>query len=88
MHRIFEIDEILRSITERIGNSSPMSAVSFACCCKAFDEPALNPLWREIRVVQLVQILPEDITRSFDPDLPSNTVRTHVSTVVFGTDLQ
>lgn len=87
MHLIFEIDEILRYIAERIADSSPTSAVSFACCCKAFDEPALNPLWRDICVVQLVQILPEDITGSFNPDLPSNIVRPHVWTLVLGGDL-
>jgi len=88
MHRIFEIDEILRSIAERIGDFSPMSAVSFACCCKAFDEPALNPLWREIRLARLVRILPENITGFFDPDSPSNTVRTRVSTLAFDADSQ
>ena len=42
MHRTIEIDEILRSIAERIGDSSPKSAVSFPCCCKVLDKPALN----------------------------------------------
>ena len=75
MHRIFEIDEILCSITEFVGDSSPASAVSFACCCKAFEEHALTPIWRDIHVTQLLQILHEDIRGSWDPNSPSYIVR-------------
>ena len=44
-HRIFEIDEILRVIVWHTRNTSEVATVSLACCCKAFEEPALSLLW-------------------------------------------
>ena len=62
-HRIFEIDEILRAIVWHTRVISETTTVSLACCCKAFEEPALSPLW----VQKSFHELPALLTHSTEP---------------------
>ena len=59
-HLIFQIDEILRLIAGYIGHASKPAAVEFARCCRAFEEPALRPLWEDTTLVNLMYVLPKD----------------------------
>jgi len=45
MHHTFEVDEILRIIASSIEYENRKDAVSFACCCKSFSDPALDAIW-------------------------------------------
>ena len=60
-HLIFQIDEILRPIAEHIGHASRPTAVEFARCCRAFEEPALRPLWENTTLGNLMYVLPKDV---------------------------
>ena len=60
-HLIFQIDEILRPIAEYVGQVSRSTAVEFARCCKAFEEPALRPLWENTTLGNLMHVLPMDV---------------------------
>lgn len=60
-HLIFQIDEILRLIAECVGQVSKSAAVEFARCCRAFEEPALRPLWEDTTLVNLMYVLPKDV---------------------------
>ena len=60
-HLIFQIDEILRPIAEYVGQTSRPTAVEFARSCKAFEEPALRPLWESTTLGNLMYVLPKDV---------------------------
>ena len=60
-HLIFQIDEILRLIAKYIGQVSKSAAVEFACCCQAFEEPALRPLWEDTTLRNLMYVLSKDV---------------------------
>jgi len=45
-HRALAVDEILREVTALVTDIHPPTAVSFACCAKSFEEPALSALWK------------------------------------------
>lgn len=60
-HLIFQIDEILRPIADYVGQASRPTAVEFARCCRAFEEPALRPLWESTTVGNLMYVLPGDV---------------------------
>jgi len=60
-HLIFQIDEILRPIAEYVGQISRPTAIEFARCCRAFEEPALSPLWESTTLGNLMYVLPEDV---------------------------
>ena len=66
-HRIFEIDEILRVIVWYTGHISDATTVSLACCCKAFEEPALSPLWFRKSLNELLPLLPSILTDAQKP---------------------
>ena len=66
-HPIFQIDEILRLIVEWTCQVSKPAAVEFACCCKAFEEPVLRALWKEISFTSLTHLLPKDVLQSGPP---------------------
>jgi len=57
-HRIFEIDEILRVIVWYARDISEVATVSLACCCRAFEEPALSLLWVRKSLNELLSLLP------------------------------
>ena len=66
-HRIFEIDEILRVVAWQTRLVSKATAVSLACCCKAFEEPALNPLWVYQSLNKLLPLLSSILTNASEP---------------------
>ena len=66
---IFQIDEILRPIAEYVGQISKPTAIDFARSCKAFEEPALRPLWENTTLVNLMYVLPEDVLYFSGPGL-------------------
>ena len=68
-HRIFEIDEILRVIVwyTRDVDTSEVTTVSLACCCKAFEEPALSLLWVRTYLSGLLHLFPSITTLTTDP---------------------
>ncbi|KAF9784038.1 hypothetical protein BJ322DRAFT_1219546 [Thelephora terrestris] len=68
-HLIFQIDEILRPIAEYIGQVSRPTAVEFARCCRAFEEPALRPLWESTTLGNLMYALPKDVLHFGGPGL-------------------
>ena len=65
-HRIFEIDEILRIIAWHTKEISESAAISFACCCKAFEEPVLRPLWVHKPLQVLAKLLTFTSTYTFE----------------------
>ena len=66
-HRIFEIDEILRVIVWYARDTSEVTTVSLACCCKAFEEPALSLLWVNKSLTELLALLPSILTPTARP---------------------
>ena len=68
-HLIFQIDEILRPIAEYIGQVSRPAAVEFARSCRAFEEPALRPLWENTTLGNLMYVLPKDVLYFGGPGL-------------------
>jgi hypothetical protein len=63
MHCSLRVDEILRLIAcELITAGGQASAVALACCCKGFENPVLDPLWKtQDQLDPLLRTLPEDI---------------------------
>lgn len=45
-HRALGINEILGEVAAWVTKTHPPTTVSFACCAKSFEEPALRVLWR------------------------------------------
>ena len=46
MHACLNVDEIVRLIAhELVASGGEASAVGLACCCKSFEDPALDALW-------------------------------------------
>ena len=46
MHRCLNVDEIVRLIAyELVTSGRKAAAVGLACCCKGFEDPALDTLW-------------------------------------------
>ena len=66
-HRIFEIDEILRAIACCAGDINKATAISLACCCQAFEEPALSPIWSHKKFSELSMLLPSISTHDSMP---------------------
>ena len=58
MHPCLRVDEIVRHVASEGG----ASAVVLACCCKSFEDPALDALW-ETRwgLLPLLESLPADV---------------------------
>jgi hypothetical protein len=64
MHRIFQIDELIREITKQMFTwYSPQRIVlGWALTCKAISDPALDVLWEtQDSLVNLLKTLPSDI---------------------------
>jgi len=46
MHPCLCVDEILRLVAhELVASKEQAAAVALACCCKSFEDPALDALW-------------------------------------------
>jgi hypothetical protein len=46
MHKVFNLNNIVRLITDNIPHGELKSAVALACCCESISGPALDSLWR------------------------------------------
>jgi hypothetical protein len=63
MHACLSVDEILRLLAcELVGSEAKATAVALACCCKNFEDPALDALWEtQDRLLPLLKSLPGDV---------------------------
>ena len=63
MHPCLCVEEIVRLIAhELVADEQNRSAVAMACCCKHFEDPALDALWMvPLRFINLLDTLPGDI---------------------------
>jgi hypothetical protein len=80
MHACLSVDEILRLIACKLVESeAKATAVSLACCCKGFEDPALDALWETQDLFLLLKSLPEDVWeeehRTFVSSLTAFTFR-------------
>jgi hypothetical protein len=56
---IFDVDELLRSVIDKLGQSGLRSTVSLALASRSFEEPALSSIWRRNPSLHdLVMVLP------------------------------
>ena len=63
MHPCLYVDEIVRLIAHELVASKGLAAsVALACCCKSFEDPALDALWEtDGRLFRLFKSFPEDV---------------------------
>ena len=63
MHPCLKVDEILRLLACKLVESeAKTTAVSFACCCKDFEDPVLDALWEsQDRLLPLLKSFPGDV---------------------------
>ena len=83
MHTCLNVDEILRLLAcELIGSEANATAVSFACCCKSFQEPALDVLWKtQDRLTPLLKCFPQDVWEEKNGDFVSQVANCIFSTL-------
>jgi len=63
MHHCLSVDEILRLLACELVTSKAMAtAVALACCCKSFEDPALDAIWEtQRRLIPLLKCFPQDV---------------------------
>ena len=63
MHACLNVDEIVRLIAlELVAFGGKATAVCLACCCKSFEDPALDALWAtQESLLPLLKSLPSDV---------------------------
>jgi hypothetical protein len=63
MHPCLCVDEMVRLVAhEIVAAEQNETAVALACCCKSFEDPALDALWRTLsNFIGLLKILPGDV---------------------------
>ena len=63
MHACLNVDEIVRLIAcELVASNEEVCAVALACCCKSFEDPVLDVLWRtQVRLFPLLESFPGDV---------------------------
>ena len=63
MHRCLCVDEIVRLIShELVMAGGKATAVALACCCKRFEDPALDSLWEtQSDFISLLDTFPGDV---------------------------
>jgi hypothetical protein len=63
MHACLNVDEILRLLAcELVESGAKATTVAFACCCKSFEDTALDVLWEtQSDLLPLLKSLPEDV---------------------------
>jgi len=74
MHHCLSVDEILRLLAcELVASKAEATAVALACCCKLFEEPALDVLWEtQIRLAPLLKCFPPDVWEEADGSFVSS----------------
>ena len=62
MHPCLNVDEIFRILLcELVDSGAKATAVSLACCCRSFEGPALDVLWRtQHQLLPLLKSFPRD----------------------------
>jgi len=68
MHHCFSVDEIIRVfVRELVASKAKATVVALACCCKSFEEPALDALWEtQNRLTPLLKCFPRDVWEEED----------------------
>jgi hypothetical protein len=63
MHVCLNVDEILRLLAYGlVASGAKATAVAFACCCKKFEDPVLDAVWKKQEsLVLLLDTFPEDV---------------------------
>jgi len=63
MHACLNVDEIVRLIThELVASRREATVVALACCCKSFEDPALDVLWAKWDfLLPLLGVFPGDV---------------------------
>ena len=63
MHPCLSVDEILRLLARvLVASEANATVVALACCCKTFEEPMLDELWRvQDRLNPLLKCFPQDV---------------------------
>ena len=63
MHPCLNIDEILRLLAyQLIASEAKATTVSFASCCKGFEDPVLDALWEtQDRLIPLLKCFPQEV---------------------------
>ena len=63
MHPCLSVDEILRLLAYKlVGSEAKATVVALACCCKSFEDPALDALWEtQDRFLPLLKSFPGDV---------------------------
>ena len=63
MHQVLRLDELVRNISYYADPTPKGSAslLAFACCCKSFEEPVMDVLWRrQVDLSTILKTLPAD----------------------------
>ena len=73
MHPCLNVDEILRLLAHAlVVLEAKATAVALACCCKSFEEPALDVLWEaQNRLGPLLKCFPRDVWEEEDGNFVS-----------------
>ena len=68
MHHCLSLDEVLRLLARvLVASGAKTTAVALACCCKIFEEPALDVLWEiQHRLTPLLKCFPRDVWEEKD----------------------
>lgn len=68
MHPCLSIDEVLRLLARLlVASEAKGTAVALACCCKTFEEAALDVLWEtQNRLTPLLKCFPRDVWEEKD----------------------
>ena len=63
MHHCLSVDEILRLLAHSlVASGAKATTVGLACCCKSFEDPALDALWgTQDLLLPLLKSLPRDV---------------------------
>jgi hypothetical protein len=63
MHPCLSVDEITRFLAhELVASEAKATAVSLARCCRSFEDPVLDALWRtQEGLIPLLKCLPQEV---------------------------
>jgi len=76
MHHSLNVDEILRLLAcELVATGAKATAVALACCCKSFEDPVLDALWkRQDRLTPLLDCFPREVWEEGSASFVSHSV--------------
>jgi hypothetical protein len=65
MHRIFEVDELVRKISlALVDQCKEGSVASLACVRKDISEIALDALWKDMNFINILYLIPAEAIRN------------------------